>query len=77
MYLAARRIVGYGADMTEQIKKPKVARENAAVADVETGQQNRTTNLKIELDDLLDEIDEVLETNAQEFVKSYVQKGGQ
>jgi ubiquitin-like protein Pup len=25
----------------------------------------------------LDEIDEVLEDNAEEFVKSYVQKGGQ
>lgn len=33
--------------------------------------------LKAELDDLLDEIDEVLEDNAEEFVKSYVQKGGQ
>ena len=30
-----------------------------------------------DLDDLLDEIDEVLETNAEDFVKSYVQKGGQ
>ena len=30
-----------------------------------------------ELDDLLDEIDEVLETNAEEFVKSYIQKGGE
>ena len=30
-----------------------------------------------ELDDLLDDIDEVLETNAEDFVKSYVQKGGQ
>jgi len=29
------------------------------------------------LDDLLDEIDEVLETNAEEFVKNYVQKGGE
>ena len=29
------------------------------------------------LDDLLDEIDEVLEVNAEEFVKNYVQKGGQ
>jgi ubiquitin-like protein Pup len=29
------------------------------------------------LDDLLDEIDEVLEANAEDFVKSYVQKGGQ
>ncbi|HZX56232.1 MAG TPA: ubiquitin-like protein Pup [Ilumatobacteraceae bacterium] len=33
--------------------------------------------LKAELDDLLDEIDEVLETNAEDFVKSYVQKGGE
>lgn len=37
----------------------------------------RGEKLKAELDDLLDEIDEVLETNAEEFVKSYVQKGGQ
>lgn len=28
-------------------------------------------------DDLLDEIDGLLENNAEEFVKSYVQKGGQ
>ncbi|MBM3695025.1 MAG: ubiquitin-like protein Pup [Actinobacteria bacterium] len=29
------------------------------------------------IDDLLDEIDAVLEENAEEFVKNYVQKGGQ
>lgn len=28
-------------------------------------------------EDLLDEIDEVLEKNAEEFVKSYIQKGGE
>ena len=44
----------------------------AAPAVTETGEK-----LKAELDDLLDEIDEVLETNAEDFVKSYVQKGGQ
>lgn len=44
----------------------------AAPVTSETGEK-----LKAELDDLLDEIDEVLETNAEEFVKSYVQKGGQ
>ncbi|MGH9064144.1 MAG: ubiquitin-like protein Pup [Acidimicrobiales bacterium] len=33
--------------------------------------------LKAELDDLLDEIDEVLEDNAEDFVRNYVQKGGQ
>ncbi len=29
------------------------------------------------VDDLLDEIDSVLEENAEEFVKNYVQKGGE
>jgi ubiquitin-like protein Pup len=37
----------------------------------------RGEKIKAELDDLLDEIDDVLETNAEEFVKSYVQKGGE
>ncbi|PXA77809.1 ubiquitin-like protein Pup [Auritidibacter ignavus] len=30
-----------------------------------------------DLDSLLDDIDDVLETNAEEFVKGFVQKGGQ
>ncbi|MEY3020027.1 MAG: Pup-like protein [Actinomycetota bacterium] len=30
-----------------------------------------------ELDALLDEIDEILEDDAEEFVRGYVQKGGQ
>jgi prokaryotic ubiquitin-like protein Pup len=30
-----------------------------------------------DFDELLDEIDSVLETNAEEFVRSFVQKGGQ
>lgn len=29
------------------------------------------------IDDLIDEIDEVLEENAEEFVRGFVQKGGQ
>ena len=33
--------------------------------------------LKEEMDDLVDEIDKVLEENAAEFVKNYVQKGGE
>jgi prokaryotic ubiquitin-like protein Pup len=30
-----------------------------------------------EVDSLLDEIDDVLETNSEEFVRGFVQKGGQ
>jgi ubiquitin-like protein Pup len=33
--------------------------------------------LKEEMDEILDEIDSVLEENAEEFIKSYVQKGGE
>jgi len=33
--------------------------------------------LDSDVDSLLDEIDEILEVNAEDFVKSFVQKGGQ
>jgi len=33
--------------------------------------------LKEDLDALLDEVDDVLEENAEEFVKGYVQRGGE
>jgi len=37
----------------------------------------KADKLKAELDELLDEIDIVLEENAEEFVRNYVQKGGE
>lgn len=42
-----------------------------------TGTTDRTERLRDDLDSLLDEIDDVLEENAEEFVKNYVQKGGE
>jgi len=33
--------------------------------------------IKEDLDKVMDEIDDVLEENAEEFIKNYVQKGGQ
>jgi len=44
---------------------------------LETNSNDVRSELANELDDILDEIDSVLESNAEEFVKSYVQKGGQ
>lgn len=64
--------------MAERTQKSKAAPTRTedqvaeAPAPTATGEK-----LKAELDDLLDEIDDVLETNAEDFVKSYVQKGGQ
>lgn len=60
----------------EQIKKTAPARTDEEVTDV-PARSERGEELKAELDDLLDEIDEVLEENAEEFVRSYVQKGGE
>ncbi len=50
--------------------------EVAEVADeiVDSGQSEELTG---RIDDILDEIDTVLEENAEEFVKNYVQKGGE
>jgi prokaryotic ubiquitin-like protein Pup len=39
--------------------------------------KERQDKLADDVDAILDEIDEVLEENAEEFVRSYVQKGGQ
>ena len=39
--------------------------------------RERQEALSDDVDAILDEIDEVLEENAEEFVRSYVQKGGQ
>ena len=57
-------------------RKPAPARTEEEVADAPATSE-RGEKLKAELDDLLDEIDEVLEDNAEEFVRNYVQKGGQ
>jgi ubiquitin-like protein Pup len=60
----------------EQIRKP--ASEKAEVeVDEAPVTSEKGEKLKAELDDLLDEIDEVLETNAEDFVRSFVQKGGE
>ncbi|MBI2705367.1 MAG: ubiquitin-like protein Pup [Actinobacteria bacterium] len=64
--------------MAEREQKKKPAREKGEEEIAETPEPSeKGEKLKAELDDLLDEIDDVLETNAEDFVKSYVQKGGQ
>jgi len=60
----------------EQMKKQSSTREEEAVEEVPTSNR-KGDELKAELDELLDEIDGVLEENAEEFVRSYVQKGGE
>jgi ubiquitin-like protein Pup len=60
----------------EQKKKQAPTKADEVVEDVPATSESGE-KIKAELDDLLDEIDEVLEVNAEDFVKSYVQKGGE
>ena len=68
--------------MAEQEQKRKGSSTRSTETDTEVEEaappvSERGEKIKAELDDLLDEIDEVLEDNAEEFVRNYVQKGGQ
>ncbi|MBF8192402.1 ubiquitin-like protein Pup [Nonomuraea sp. K274] len=54
-------------------REAEVEETEAAAPDV----QERQEKLTDDVDAILDEIDEVLEENAEEFVRSYVQKGGE
>lgn len=43
----------------------------------ETDVEPKALESDVNVDDILDEIDSVLEENAEEFVSQYIQKGGQ
>lgn len=64
--------------MSDQDRSKSRPREKTEeeVEEVEITDEESEADLE-DLDDLLDEIDSVLEENAEEFVKNYVQKGGQ
>jgi len=61
----------------EQKKKPAPQRQDDEAVEDAPATSEKGEKIKAELDDLLDEIDSVLEESAEEFVRSYVQKGGE
>jgi ubiquitin-like protein Pup len=64
-------------DQERPQKKSDRMEDTKASEDVEAAATEAAEELTERIDDLLDEIDTVLEENAEEFVKNYVQKGGQ
>ncbi len=64
--------------MSGQVHKAK-AESKAAEVEAEVVEAKDETNADLAKDvlDILDEIDEVLEENAQEFVAGFIQKGGE
>lgn len=66
--------------MGEQEKKKSTKVEQTAPKEEVTPNPKiieKGKEIKEELDRLMDKIDDVLEENAEAFVKSYIQKGGE
>jgi ubiquitin-like protein Pup len=65
--------------MAQEQKQPRKGSEEQVPVEetAEAEVAERKEQLDEDIDAILDEIDEVLETNAEDFVKSFIQKGGQ
>ena len=64
-------------DSGGQAKGSRQHADDSNEAPVDTAGGERREKLSEDVDAILDDIDAVLETNPQEFVLGYVQKGGQ
>ena len=62
-----------GSDSQRRATRPE-QEDVEVIAPADTAQKDA---LDADVDAILDEIDEVLEENAEDFVRSFVQKGGQ
>ncbi|MCW2780774.1 MAG: ubiquitin [Marmoricola sp.] len=67
--------------MAQEQKQPRKSQETDEPADAAPAGQEAVAERKEQLDEdidaILGEIDDVLETNAEDFVKSFIQKGGE
>ena len=65
--------------MAQEQKQPRKSSETkeSTEAAPESDLTERKEAMDDDVDAILDEIDDVLETNAEDFVKSFIQKGGQ
>jgi len=67
--------------MAQEQKQPRKAQEEEEPVDPTPAPEGAVSERKEQLDEdidaILGDIDDVLETNAEDFVKSFIQKGGQ
>lgn len=61
----------------QQHRSTRKSDEDKEQVEESTDLAERKGKLDDDVDSILDEIDSVLEENAEDFVKSFVQKGGQ
>jgi ubiquitin-like protein Pup len=60
--------------MADQTRKPKPKKDEE---EAKASEQATTETSTEDVDDLLDEIDQVLEVNSEDFVRGFIQKGGE
>jgi len=65
------------AEQKTKVERPKGPPDAGDESKANPEIAKKGKKIKEDLDKLLDEIDEALEENAEEFVKSYVQRGGE
>ena len=66
--------------MAQEHKQPRKSHEEEEPVDAPApavAVSERKDKLDDDIDAILEDIDDVLETNAEDFVKSFIQKGGQ
>lgn len=61
----------------ERVSKQKAVVKREETVEADPPKKVDTSKLSSEMDEILDEIDSVLEQNAEEFVRGYIQKGGE
>jgi prokaryotic ubiquitin-like protein Pup len=66
--------------MAQEQKQPRKSTEADETTETDAPSEavsERKDRLDDDIDSILGEIDDVLETNAEDFVKSFIQKGGE
>jgi prokaryotic ubiquitin-like protein Pup len=75
-YHILTKMVGMASGDQKQSRRSEAPQETSEARPASNIKEKGET-LKEDLDRIIDEIDEVLEENAEEFVKNYVQRGGE
>ncbi len=65
------------AESEHSVRRTRRTEDSEIEEELAPADATHKAELDSEVDSLLDEIDGVLEVNAEEFVRSFVQKGGQ
>lgn len=68
---------GTGGGQAKATHSTEQAEEQTQEAQASEDLKERHEKLSDDVDSVLDEIDDVLEENAEDFVRSFVQKGGE